>query len=398
MGYGPLIKLLPDHLSPVGGRKAETPATSSPRREGRAGRRPRERAVLCAGMAIAVCFLGTTTALATKAQDIVGNAIDGFIRPGYHTFHEATGELSEAGKALCATPSQAALDAARDAFGATVDAWSRIEIIRFGPVTEENRLERVLFWPDRKGTGLKQVQAALAEKDPTATDATQLAKKSVAMQGLGALEFVLFGTGAEALAAGDAYRCSYGLSIAGNLDAIAAELETAWAAPDGFAETWANPSADNPLFRDGTEAVTELMEVFITGTELVRDVRLGGFLGAEAKDDKPKQALFWRSGRTVDALAGNLAGMKALLEASKLADALPADQSWMGGEALFEFSNAANAAAAAQGAIADVLADPQKRAKLAYFGLVTSSLSDIFGTQMSGALGLTAGFSSLDGD
>jgi predicted lipoprotein len=90
--------------------------------------------------------------------------------------------------------------------------------------------------------------------------------------------------------------------------------------------------------------------------------------------------------------------MKALLEASKLADALPADQSWMGGEALFEFSNAANAASAAQGQIADVLADPEKRAKLAYFGLVTSSLSDIFGTQMSGALGLTAGFSSLDGD
>ena len=50
------------------------------------------------------------------------------------------------------------------------------------------------------------------------------------------------------------------------------------------------------------------MDVFVTGTELVRDVRLGGFLGKEAKDDKPRQALFWRSGKTVDALAGNLAG------------------------------------------------------------------------------------------
>jgi predicted lipoprotein len=65
---------------------------------------------------------------------------------------------------------------------------------------------------------------------------------------------------------------------------------------------------------------------------------------------------------------------------------------------LFEFGNAANAASAADGPIADVLADPEKRSKLAYFGLVTSSLSNIFGTQMSGALGLTAGFSSLDGD
>jgi predicted lipoprotein len=337
-------------------------------------------------------------ALATKATDIVNGATDGFIRPSYHAFHESTSALSQAGKALCASPSQAALDAARKSFGETVDAWSRIEIIRFGPVTVQNRLERVLFWPDRKGTGLKQVQAALAARDPTAADVGQLAGKSVAMQGLGALEFVLYGTGSEALALGDAYRCSYGAAIAGNLDAMAADLDAAWANPDGFAKTWANPSADNPLYRDGTEAVTELMDVFVTGTELVRDIRLGGFLDKEAKDDKPRQALFWRSGKTVDTLAGNLDGMRALLEASRLAGALPTDQAWMGKEALFELGNAANAAKAATGPIADVLADPDKRGKLTYFGLVTSSLSDIFGTQMSGALGLTAGFSSLDGD
>lgn len=335
---------------------------------------------------------------ASKATDIVNAAIDGYVRPAYRAFQETTTQLTEAGKALCATPSQAALDKARDAFGKTVDAWSRIEIIRFGPVTEQNRLERVLFWPDRKGTGLRQVQAALAEKDATVPDATQLAGKSVAMQGLGALEFVLYGTGADALASGDAYRCSYGAAIAGNLDAIATELDAAWASPDGFAKTWSTPSADNPLFRDGTEAVTELMDVFITGTELVRDVRLGGFLGKEAKDDKPRQALFWRSGKTVDALAGNMAGMKGLLDASRLAGALPADQSFLGSSADFEFSNVARAAEGAEGPIADVLTDPDKRAKLVYLGLVTSSLSDIFGTQMSGALGLTAGFSSLDGD
>jgi predicted lipoprotein len=359
--------------------------------------------VLSRGTAIAItaitlCIGATPTAHASRATDIVDAAIDGFIRPAYHSFHQTTSALSEAGQALCAAPSQSTLDAARNAFGETVDAWSRIEIIRFGPVTEQNRLERVLFWPDRKGTGLKQVQAALAANDLTAADVAQLAKKSVAMQGLGALEFVLYGTGSEALATGDAYRCSYGAAISGNLDAITADLEAAWAAPDGFARIWATPSADNPLYRDGTEAVTELMEVFVTGTELVRDVRLGGFLGNEAKDDRPRQALFWRSGKTVDVLAGNLDGMRALLEASKLASALPDDQAWIGREASFEFSNAANAALAAEGPIADVLADPEKRAKLAYFGLVTSSLSDIFGTQMSGALGLTAGFSSLDGD
>jgi predicted lipoprotein len=140
------------------------------------------------------------------------------------------------------------------------------------------------------------------------------------------------------------------------------------------------------------------MDVFVTGFELVRDVRLGGFLGKEPKNDKPKQALFWRSGKTVDALAGNLAGMKALFEASHLGDAVSADMAWIEKSALFEFGNAANAAAAADGPIAEVLADPERRGKLAYFGVVTSSLSEIFGVRLSGELGLTAGFSSLDGD
>ncbi len=103
------------------------------------------------------------------------------------------------------------------------------------------------------------------------------------MQGLGALEFVLFGTGAEALAAaGDPYRCPYGAAIAGNVATIAGDVDAAWAGDDGFAGQWAHPGPGNPLYQTGTEAVTELLEVFVNGLELVRDVRLGGFLGEQA--------------------------------------------------------------------------------------------------------------------
>ncbi|MBU2107682.1 MAG: peptidase M75, Imelysin [Alphaproteobacteria bacterium] len=355
---------------------------------------------LAGSLMLALASAFVSPALANeKATGIITGAINGFIRPGYAAFHQATGELVEAEQALCAAPSQQALDAARQSFGKTVDAWSRIEIIRFGPVSEDNRLERVLFWPDRKSTGLKQVQAALVAEDATATDADSLAKKSVAMQGLGALEFVLFGTGSEGLAeAGEDYRCAFAAAIAGNLDAIAGEVETEWAEPDGFARQWANPGPDDPLYRDGTEAVTELMDVFVTGFELVRDVRLGGFLGETAEKDKPRQALFWRSGKTIDAIAENLAGMAELFEASRLGEAVRDDARWIGNSARFEFGNAASAASAANGPVADVLADPARRDKLVYLGLVTSSLSEIFGTSLSGELGLTAGFSSLDGD
>lgn len=333
------------------------------------------------------------------AKPIVAGSISLFVRPAYAKFHAATSTLDKAMTDLCSSPSQATLESAKKAFGETVETWSKAEIIRFGPVTEENRLERVLFWPDRKSTGLKQVQAALAAKDPTAIEPAKLAGKSVAMQGLGALEFVLFGTGAEALSGTtEAYRCGYGAAIAGNLEAIATDLETAWSAPDGFAALWTAPGAGNPLYRDDSEALGELLDVFVNGLELVRDVRLGGFLGKSATEDRPKQALFWRSGNTANSLAANMAGMNSLFEASGLAGAMPADADWIAKSIRFEFDNALDAAAAAQGPIADVLADPARRGKLDYFGVVTSSLSELFGVRLSGELGLTAGFSSLDGD
>ena len=227
---------------------------------------------------------------------------------------------------------KAELDAARAEFSATVYAWSSAEIIGFGPIKENNRLERMLFWPDRKSIGLKQVQAALSDKDPTATDPAQLAGKSIAMQGLGALEFVLFGDGADALAGkDDPYRCAYGAAVAGNIETMAGEVSAAWNKPDGFAALWANPGPQNPLYRDGNEAVTELVGVFINELEMVSDVRLKGFLGGKPEADKPKQAIYWRSQNTTTSLAGNLSGIDALFQASKLGDALPPDVALDGG-------------------------------------------------------------------
>ncbi len=352
-------------------------------------------------LAAALLVLGAAwpSAASASPQQVVQQAVDGFIRPGYQRFHAAASALSEAVGRLCDAPSGERLAGARSAFADAVAAWSAIEIVRFGPVTEENRLERVLYWPDRKGLGLKQVQAALASQDATAADPATLAGKSVAMQGLGALEFVLFGTGADVLAAtGDGFRCRYGAAIAANLDAIAAALQDEWQAPDGFAARWTAPGPENPLYRDRQEALTELLEVFVNGLELVRDQQLGGFLAEKAEDDRPKQALFWRSALTADALAANVAGLQALFDASRLADELSAETRWIGGSIDFEFANAADAAKGARGPIAEVLADPRRRSKLAYFGIVTSSLSEQFGGRLSTELGLTAGFSSLDGD
>jgi predicted lipoprotein len=336
---------------------------------------------------------------AVKASDVIQRSIDGFVRPAYARLRDQAANLTKAMRALCDAPSQQDLDAARIEFSATVEAWSSAEIIRFGPIAENNRLERMLYWPDRKSIGLKQVQAALVGKDPTATDPLLLAGKSVAMQGLGALEFVLYGDGAETLAGkDDPYRCAYGAAVAGNIETMAVDVRDAWSKPDGFAALWANPGPQNAVYRDGTEAVTELVGVLINELEMVRDVRLKGFLGARAAADKPKQAVYWRSQNTGPSLAGNLAGMDTLFQASRLGDALPPDARWMAQSIHIQLVNGVAAAKAVSGPIDKALADPVLRQKLDYFSLVTSSLTTLIGTRLTAEFGLTAGFSSLDGD
>ncbi|MER9303599.1 peptidase M75, Imelysin [Mesorhizobium sp. M0293] len=351
-------------------------------------------------LVLPLALLGAVPAsAAVKASEIIQRVIYGFVRPAYAGLHEHAEALTKAMHKLCEAPSPGELDAARAEFSATIYAWSSAEIIGFGPIKENNRLERMLFWPDRKSIGLKQVQAALAAKDPTATDPAQLAGKSVAMQGLGALEFVLYGDGADALTGrDDPYRCAYGAAIAGNIETMAGDVNDAWNKPNGFAALWANPGPQNPLYRDGNEAVTELVGVFINELEMVRDVRLKGFFGGKPDADKPKQAIYWRSRNTANSLAGNLSGIDTLFQASKLGDALPVDVRWMAESIHIQLVNGVATAKSIQGPIDKALADPALRDKLDHFALITSSLSTLIGTRLTAEFGLTAGFSSLDGD
>jgi uncharacterized protein len=341
-------------------------------------------------------------AAATKDQAaaVVTQAVDGFIRPAYRAFRDRSLALVADTDKLCQSPNGDTLTGARDSFRRAVGTWAQAEVIRFGPITEDNRLDRVLFFPDRRGIGLRQIQAALAARDPGLTDAAKLAEKSVAIQGFGALEFVLFGTDSDALAtAGGAFRCAYGRAIAGNLAAIATAVDRAWSDREGFAARWAAPGPDNPSYRTPDEALGELVGVFVDGLEWLRDVRLSGFIGETPDKDNPKQALFWRSGATLAVIEANLSGLSSLLEASNLETVLPADAGWIEDSMRFEFGNAVRVATELEGRpVADILADAKLRSRLSYLRIVTSSLSEIFGTRLSPALSLSTGFSSLDGD
>ncbi|OAP41337.1 hypothetical protein AU381_05555 [Sinorhizobium glycinis] len=334
---------------------------------------------------------------------VMAKAVDYFIVPGYRDLSRATADLVEASAALCATPSAPALEATRSAFSDVVRKWSTIEIVRLGPALEQNRFERFLFYPDRKSTGLKQVQAILAKRDESATHAESLKVKSVAVQGLGAFEYVLYGTGAEALNGEDGrFRCRYGMAISENLKSIAGELLAAWEEPEGIQSAWKAPGPDNPLFRDNKEAATELLGVLVHSVEMVKDQRLrpfyDGAIDGNPDKGRPKLAIYWRSGNTMASIGANLRGLQTLFSIAGMENLLPGDSRSIAGSVNFLFKALISASDRVEGPIDAALADNKRRSRLDFIALNTADLLDRLNRDFGGAIGLGAGFSFADGD
>lgn len=333
------------------------------------------------------------------ARMVMGKVVDGFIRPGYRRFSETSGQLTSAMMQLCMAPSPEKLEAARQAFATAATDWARIEVVRVGPVIEKNRFERILFYPDRKGTGLHQVQALLANPDEMATTPDGLSGKSVAMQGLGALEFVLHGSGSETLATDtNGFRCRYGLAVAGNVQKVATELLQLWDNPEGIARDWKNPGPQSAVFRTPQEAMTEVLGILVHAAEAVRDQRVESFYKGEANNTFPKQALFWRAGLTFPMINGNLQGIKSLLDTSGVRDLLNADQQSIIGSIDFVLTSLMRVSGTITPDMETAVTDAAERQKLDFVLLNSRDLILRLNDSLGGGLGLGAGFSFSDGD
>ena len=268
---------------------------------------------------------------------VVAQSIEEVIRPGFEAYAVQTRALVASVGADCGVSAER-LEALRTQFKAVVTAWSQVELYRVGPLLEEDRSDRTLFWPDRKGIALKQVQQILASEDATALDPLTLRGKSVAVQGLGALEFVLFGTGSDEMSTGAAaFRCHYGEAIARLLDQTAWQLVDAWEDQGGISTRLTFPSDMDPEFRDDDEVRRALVGLLAHGVEAIRDQRILPFLGREGEPSKPKSAPFWRSGMTMGSVVANFEGLKRLFEASELGAYLPSENAEIGVKILAGF-------------------------------------------------------------
>ena len=371
------------------------PSLSLPHKGG--GENKRWGRILFAAAAILCAGISTAHAEADHAA-IAKASLTQVIRPGYAAFAAATGVLQGKVATFCQQPSGAALREARDAFAGTVAAWSKVEIIRFGPISQNHRFERLFFWPDPKGLGLKQIQDALAKQEVTVTEPDELAGKSVALQGLPALEYLLYGDDGNLPKEDRDFRCSFGLAVATNVDRIAKSVVEGWREGSAYEKAFLGPAPDDPYYHAPKEVTLDLFKTFATGIELVRDQKLGKPLGASPAEAKPKLAAFWRSGLTFDNAAGNLEGVKAIFAQGGFAQVVAQESAGVENSILFDLDHAITVLRGIGQPMANAVTDEDTRGKLEALRVALKGAGQTAGDMISKGAGLAFGFNAMDGD
>ena len=327
---------------------------------------------------------------AAEPFEIGIRAVEAVYRPLHAAFAGAAADLDGAVRAFCETSDDARLDAARRAFAEAVPAFGAIEPLRVGPLLEDNRINRAFFWPDSRRAGERQLRALVADEAPL--DAAGIAGKSVALQGLPALERLLHG---DVIAADPARACRVAVPVAANVRGIADALEAAWDAPEGIARAMVDTPADDPLFRSRTEVLRSLATQLRAGLESLAGPKLLPVVEADARSMRTLP--FARSGRYAAFLGGNVDALAALLLDAGLADA-----AGVAAEAKFELGNVRRLLAKLDGELVDptlrtlppdAAADTARALRAG-----TLAIERLLLDRVAPALGTGTGFNSADGD
>jgi hypothetical protein len=322
-------------------------------------------------------------ASAVDAAGIVEAALDRHILPGYARLTEETEDLAEAAEAGCAADDPGLRTAFHDAF----DAWMGVSHLTFGPAEEENRLFALAFWPDRRGMTPRSLLGLIEAADPVVESAEEYSTVSVAARGFYAMEFLLYDETVSA--AGDpAYRCALVQAVARDIDATASDLRADW--EGRFADLMRN-AGRNDRFQSADEALRTLFGALDQGLEFTADLRLGGPLGSFDRP-RPQMAEARRSGRTLAQVVLSLEALEEL--ALILARDLPDTQTALRGA----FALALERAGTLDDPVLAGVADPQGRIRVEVLQQRVAEIRDLARAELGPALGVAAGFNSLDGD
>lgn len=138
-------------------------------------------------------------------------------------FYRQTELLSQSFADYCTAPTQEAREV-RQQWHQTMLSWMALQGQERGPAVALEQSWNVQFWPDKKNTTGVKMSVLTRREQSWSVD--EIAVQSVTVQGLGALEWLLYDS--QSNLAQNPQTCDTGVAIAGNLKRNAAKIATAW--------------------------------------------------------------------------------------------------------------------------------------------------------------------------
>jgi len=339
--------------------------------------------------------------------------VEGHIVPRYQLLAQSTQALDAQLQRLCGGPTEVVLGMVRSRFVSAIDAWNGISHVRFGPVETDQRWYRFQFWPDKRGTGQRQLRQLLADQDKSVLEPRALARQSVAVQGLSALEMLLFPADeVEVMDFGTAdspsYRCLLAAAIGRNIAEMADAVQSDWTQVDRpyrdlllDPQRAGRPSGDpaGPQFADSRSVSGELLRSLNTAAQVILDLKLAEPLGPSLEAANPRKAESWRSRRSLANVCTNLDAMEHLYDTGFALLLRESEESaQMDRDLTRDLTEAVSTCLRMPPTVLDDRPSPEQRQALEGLRRLAASVRTRTGAPLADELHLSLGFNSLDGD
>jgi predicted lipoprotein len=364
------------------------------------------------------CSLATLLACSPPlpSSKVLMDTANQSIVSGYQAFNIASKTLTDSAVNYCEIPSNIAqFETIRTAWKKTVNQWSVVQNIQFGPLMVDNQAWKIQFWPDKKNLIARKVEALL--KGDEAITIQRVDDASVVVQGLSSLEYLLFDAkaGNQLRYSGDGgqRRCELLVAVSAHLHNVASGLHNSWRKDAGnYLATFSQTGENNPEFPDDNVAIGYLLDTLVSGIELIKRDKLERPLGIGLADTELKtdtlqtqiyQLEWWRSQYSKEAIITNLSALKDIFNANSaygIDDYLREvkGQTELSDKINEGFKRSIVAASAIDGSLFAIANEATGRQAILNLHSELSTLLALLRNDLPTALGASLGFNSKDGD
>ena len=352
--------------------------------------------VLCSGWA---CL--TTTSTDDTPREVLISLTETVILPRFENLVDSASNTEAAVLNFCAAPDATGLEGVRESWKSLRSAWRQLEPFYFGPHSRiPTRYGRVLdFWPVRES----KINELLASEDPI--DGEIIGGKGAVVRGIPALEYILFGSPADALLEMPPQNktCLVAQAMSEDIHNLSRDLRNQWTSdPDRFSLALTEPESGE--FMDVRGALSEVVNRMGFTIENMRVDRLGTPLGDKVGGEQllPDSVESRYSNHSLEDLRQVLVTIETLFEGSDIENSyglidMPRIRSRQ--DIIDSFRQSLTAARAAINAIPEPLKeslDQTQVVRSAYDRL--GDLQRVIQGDVINVLGLSLAFNDADGD